>query len=182
MPDDVFVTTVPDEDGITYCQWHPQVETALRCYQCGAPICAQCAQRTPVGYLCRDCRRGRKQRFEQAKPSDYVVAGVVSLILGGLAGWFIPSIGWFVVFLSPLAGTLTAEIAWRLVGRRYGQHLWWIVAGGIVLGGLPRVLLALLFGIYSAANGSIWGIIDILWPIVHMAMAAGAASARLRLR
>ena len=41
--------------------------------------------RTPVGYICRDCHQGRKQRFEQSTLKDYIIAGAVSLILGGIA-------------------------------------------------------------------------------------------------
>ena len=169
------------DDEILYCRWHPKVETVLRCYQCGAPICVKCAQRTPVGYICPDCKKGRKQRFEQAKPTDYGIAAVVSLILGAIAG-FLPLVGWFVVFLSPLAGTAIAEVVWRLVGCRYGQHYWWIVGAAIALGGAPLLLLSLLGGVSSLMSGNAWGAIGILWPVVHIAMAVGTAVTRLRLR
>ncbi|MEA3308363.1 MAG: zinc finger, RING-type domain-containing protein [Chloroflexota bacterium] len=174
----------PEElsDTKTYCQWHPNVETRLRCYSCGALICAKCAHHTPVGYLCPDCRHGRKQRFDHARTADYLIATGVSLVLGGLAGWVLPLTGWFVLFLSPLAGTLTAEAVWRLVGRRYGQHLWWIVAGGLALGGLPQLAFALLGALISLGNGYSWGILGILWPAAHIALAVGAVVARLRLK
>jgi hypothetical protein len=92
----------------------------------------------------------------------------------------IPTLGswWIVLFLSPLAGTLITEVAWRLVGRRYGQHLWWIIAGGIVLGALPSLLISL--GYLPVAG--IWGLGSILLRLLHIAMAAGSAVTRLRLR
>ncbi|MGC9357669.1 MAG: hypothetical protein ACP5GX_07380, partial [Anaerolineae bacterium] len=157
----------PEE--ILYCKWHPKVETSLRCYQCGTPICFKCAKRTPVGYICRDCQKARKQRFERSRATDYVIAGVVSLILGWLAGAILPRLGWFVVFLSPLAGTLIAEVVWRLIGRRYGSRLWLIVAGGIVAGTLPT-LICPIFGVALGSPGytslleiGLW----LLWPVVH---------------
>lgn len=169
------------EDGPLFCQRHPKVETTLQCYQCGAPICHRCAQRTPVGYQCPECRRGLKRRFEQARPLDYGIAIVVSLILGTIAGTLLPIIGWFTMFLSPLAGTLIAEIVWRLVDRRYSSHLWWIAAAGIVLGTLPHFAIVVLGMSLASAEGQILSWISLLWPVVHIGMAVGASSARLRL-
>ncbi|MDY0019161.1 MAG: hypothetical protein RBT47_04085 [Anaerolineae bacterium] len=161
-----------EQEAVVFCKWHPQVETGLRCYQCGAPICPRCAQRTPVGYLCPDCRKGRKQNFEHSLPADYVIAGVVSLILGGIAGTFLPLVGWFVIFLSPLSGTLIAEVVWYLVDRRYGSHLWQIISGCIIVGSLPMMLMSLLSG----------DLFVILWSVVHVVMAIGTVMARLRLQ
>ncbi len=169
------------EDEAVYCKWHPHVETSLRCYQCDTPICAKCAQRTPVGYICPDCRKGRKQKFDKARTTDYVIAAVISLVLGGIAGFFLPVLGWFSIYLSPLAGTLTAEAVWRVVGRRYGRHLWWIVAAGLVIGGLPQLFRALFYGFMSVQGGAPWGVIGLIWPVVHIVLAAGSATARLRL-
>jgi hypothetical protein len=174
---------VEQDDEIVFCQWHPQTETTLRCYQCNTPICAKCAHRTPVGYICRNCRQGRKQRFEQSTLKDYIIAGVASVILGGIAS-IIPMIGswWFILFLSPLSGTLIAEIVWRLVGRRYGQHLWWLVAACIAVGTFPVLGLELLRGLGSLNYGDIWGVINIIVILAHIALAGGTAVARLRLR
>lgn len=166
---------------IETCRWHPKVETPLHCYQCDAPICTKCARRTPVGYICPDCYSGRKRRFEQSRPADYVVAAVVAVVGGGAAS-LLSVLGWFVIFLSPLAGGLISEVVWRLVGRRYGQHLWWIVAGGILLGTAPILLGALLLGLGGLIEGSIWGAVSLLWPVVHTVLAVGSAVARLRMR
>ena len=168
-------------DDIFTCHWHPKTETTLCCYQCGTPICVKCARRTPVGYICPDCQRGRKQRFEQARGNDYIVAGIVSLILGGIAG-VLPLLGswWYLLFLSPLAGTVIAEIVWRLVGRRYGQRLWWIVSAGIAIGALPVLGLGLL-QLPALFQGNLWAASGLLTWIVHVVLAIGTAAARLRL-
>jgi len=163
-----------------FCRRHPHTETTLRCYQCGAPICHRCAQRTPVGYQCPDCKRGIKRRFEQARPLDYGVALVVSLILGGIAGMSLPFLGWFTLFLSPIAGTLIAEIVWRLVRRRYGSRLGWIVAAGIVVGTLPAIALHVVGMSAAGSDVPASGWLSLLWPLVHIGMAVGTATARLK--
>ncbi|MBN1486964.1 MAG: hypothetical protein JW981_04930 [Anaerolineae bacterium] len=171
------------EEEILYCHWHPEVETTLRCYQCNTPICPKCAQRTPVGYICPDCKKGRKRRFEQARNTDYIIAAVVSLLLAVPAGFILPQLGWFTVFLSPLAGGLIAEIVWRLVGRRYSEKLWWLVAGGIGLGALPFIILfgwQSLSGLNTGYAGG--AIISLIWLIVHLVLTIGSATARLRLQ
>jgi hypothetical protein len=170
-------------DEILVCHWHPQTETTLRCYQCGTPICAKCANRTPVGYICRDCQKGRKQRFDQSTRTDYLVAGIVSLVLGGIAS-IIPMIGswWFIIFLSPLSGTLIAEVVWRLVGRRYGQYLWWVVVAGIAVGTLPVLGINLLSFLSGINYGGIWGVVNLIVALAHIGLAGGTAAARLRLR
>jgi hypothetical protein len=165
------------------CRWHPQTETGLRCYRCGTPICSRCAQRTSVGYICPACQKGTKRRYERARLTDYIIAGIVSLVLGGLAGWFLPAyLGWFVLFLSPLSGTLTAEAVWRLTGRRYSDWTWRIVAGGLILGALPRILLTVIFSLMMLGSGNPWGLLDLVYAVGHVLLAVGAATARLRLR
>jgi hypothetical protein len=134
-----------------------------------------------VGYICPDCQRGRKQRFEQAKRTDYVLAAVIAVILGGFAG-VLPLLGswWFLLFLSPLAGTAIAEVVWRVVGRRYGQHLWWIVSAGIVIGALPVLGMGFLQSL-TVLQGNIWGLQGLLSWGLHIILAVGSAVARLRL-
>lgn len=178
--DMVVGTEAGDDDEILYCQWHPKIETTLRCYQCDAPMCVKCAQHTPVGYLCPACTRGRKKRFITARSWDYIVAGGVAVILGGLAA-FIPMIGWFTMLLSPMAGALIGEAVWRLVGRRYGEHLWWIVAVGIVVGSLPLFLPILLNSLFNLSRGYIGGALGLLWFGIHLVLVVGSATARLRL-
>ena len=168
-------------DDLLYCRWHPKVETRLRCYQCETPICVKCARRTPVGYLCPDCRRGHKQRFNQSRPTDYVIAAAIALLLGGGAG-ILPLLGswWFLLFLSPLAGSLIAEVVWRAVGRRFGPHLWWIVGGGIIVGSLPLLGIGLL-QLIAVFQGNLWGLQGLLTWGLHSVLAVGAAVTRLRL-
>ncbi len=164
------------EDEVLHCYRHPNVETTLRCYRCNNPICTKCAIRTPVGYLCPDCAHNIKQRYANATTGDYVITAVVSLVLGGLAGW-LPITGWITVLLSPMAGTLIASLVNKLIKHHYGEWIWLIVALGIGLGGLPYAgtLLLPLLGGYSPS----W--FGLLWWAVHQALAISSAIAILRL-
>jgi hypothetical protein len=174
--------TAHEEDEILFCQWHPRVETRLRCYLCETPMCVKCARRTPVGYICPECQRGRRRRFENSGPLDYAIAGAAATVLGGVAS-ILALLGawWFLIFLSPLAGAAIAEVTWRLIGRRYGQHLWWIVGAGIIIGSLP-VLVLYSGALIALLQGNFWGIARLLSWGLHVVLTVGSAIARLRMR
>lgn len=170
-------------DDILYCQWHPKVETALRCYQCGAPICSKCARRTPIGYICPNCRKSYTKRFDSARSYDYVIAAVVALVLGAVASLIplIPFSGWFIFFLSPLAGTIIAEAVSRLTRRRQSRHLWKVVVAAVVIGSAPALLLYAFGGIGVFMRGNAWGIFNVVFALIHLPLVLGAIMLRLRL-
>lgn len=171
-------------DEILYCRWHPKVETALRCYQCGAPICSKCARRTPIGYICPDCRKSHTQRFDNARVYDYIIAAVVALVLGAIASLipFLPLVGWYIFFLSPLAGTIIAEAVSRLTRRRLSRHMWKVVVGAVVVGSLPMLLSYAFGGIAVFMSGNAWGIWDVFFSLIHLPLLLGAIILRMRLR
>src|SRR5260370_19625291 len=103
-------TNIPTDTETLYCANHPNVATSLRCNKCNKPICTKCAVLTPVGYRCRECVRGQQQVFETVVWHDYLVAGVLAAVLGGLAGALLVNLSWFPIFLSPIAGGANARI------------------------------------------------------------------------
>jgi len=137
-----------------------------------------------VGYICPACRNRQQQVFyAEFRPVYYLVAAAVALPLALVAGWIIPASGWLAVFLGPLAGTGIAEAARRAVRRRRGRYTWLVVAACILVGGLPwmlTVLLPTLDAPIAAASltGLAW---PLLWTIVYLAGAIGAAIARLKI-
>jgi hypothetical protein len=162
----------PLDDEVLFCANHPTVETMLRCNRCGKPICTRCAVLTPVGYRCRECV-GRQQRtFYTGGAADYVIGGLIAIVLGGVAGFLLSMLGvWFIaLILGPVIGIGIAEAVRFAVRRRRSQYLWLVVAGSIVAGALPSLLLAL-----AALN--LWTLISLG---LFLVLAAGAASARLR--
>jgi len=170
-----------------HCLNHPNVETYLRCNRCGQPICAKCAVRTPVGYRCKDCVRTQQRVFyADFRPAHYLVAAAVALPLALVAGWLLPSLGWYAIILGPLAGVGIAEATRWAIRRRRGQYTWLVVGGCIVAGTLPRLLLTLFAFVGPvvdpAATGHYItaGLMGLLWDVVYLVAAVGAAYARLR--
>ena len=173
-----------------YCANHPNVETYLRCNKCERPICAKCAVRTPVGYRCRDCINAHQRVFYAGfRPVYYLVAAAVALPLALVAGWIVPRLGWYAIILGPLAGGGIAEVARWVTRRRRGRYTWLVVCGCIIAGVLLRLLLSLLSvffltGMLTDPGGAMYyfagGLMGLIWDVVYLVTAVGAAYARLR--
>ncbi|MBI5952004.1 MAG: hypothetical protein HY865_10125 [Chloroflexi bacterium] len=147
MTDTETISTSP----VNYCYVHPTRETSLRCKRCERYICASCAQRTPTGYLCKDCVRSQQKTFDTSEWYDYPLGFIVAAILSGVAAFLVTLIGgigffgWFLIAAgAPVAGTMIAESV-RFVTRRHrSKNLFITVAVGVVIGALPIALFQLL--------------------------------------
>jgi hypothetical protein len=167
-----------------YCVNHPDVETYLRCNRCGQPICTNCAVRTPVGYRCRDCVNRQQQVFYSGfKRTHYLVAAAVALPLSAVAGWLVPSLGWYSVVLGPLAGGGIANVALWAIRRRRGRYTWLVVGACVVLGALPYLTVSLIrvLGLLAIPGRSgLPPVSDLVWHLVYSVSSVGAALAWLR--
>ena len=143
-----------------YCANHPGVETMLRCNRCNKPICSKCAVRTETGYRCQECIRGQQKSFENAKRIDYPLAFFTALILSYLGGLILPRLGFFILLLAPVAGTVVAEAVRFVIRHRRANNLFLTAAAGALLGSLPGLLNQFLYidlfgilwyGIYTVA-------------------------------
>ncbi len=155
-----------------FCAFHPSTPTALRCNRCGRPICTRCAVQTPVGYRCRACVAGQQALFFNARPLDYGVAAAVATGIGLVAAMVVPALGFWVILVGPLVGSLAAEAVHRLNGRRRGRWIWLVVSGGLAVG-LAVVRLPLLVA-------SPTRLMDLLWDGIYLAMAISTAVGYLR--
>ena len=84
-------------------------------------MCIDCAQRTPVGYTCRECVRGHEDKFFEGTTVDYAVVGAVSLLGGALAVFISLLVGGFLIVgivLAPALGGVIAQLALTLTSRR----------------------------------------------------------------
>ena len=139
---------------------------------------------TPVGYRCRECVRGQQQVFETVIWYDYLVAGALAAILGGLAGALLTRLGWFTIFLAPVAGGAIAEVVRLAVRRRRGRQVDWVAVGAYIVGCLPLFAIGLIYSLGGLAGGgagqAAFGLINLLWPAVYTALAAGTFYSRLR--
>lgn len=153
------------------CYRHPDRSTGLRCYSCQRPICIKCAKRTPVGYRCPDCIREAQDVFFSAGPLDYLLVGVVALVLAYIGGLIVPRFGFFIIFVAPFVGTLIGRLAFRAARRRRGRWLPHLVAAMVVVGGLLPFLPALLSGA---------SLLGLLWPGLYLFLATGSAYYQVR--
>lgn len=154
-----------------YCANHPNTETSLRCNRCDKLICAKCAVRTPTGYRCRECVRGQQKTFDTAQWQDIPLALLVTIPLSFLGSLISGVLGFFVLFIAPIAGTIIAEVTRTITKRRRSQRLFLAVAIGTFLGGLPLVFRDLLFGYLS---------LGIIWKGLYLVTATTTAYYRMK--
>jgi hypothetical protein len=175
-------------DDTLYCANHPQTPTQLRCNKCGKPICTKCAVRTPVGYRCRECVRGQQAVFETALWYDYLVAAVIALPIGAISAAILGRLGFFMFFLAPVAGGITAELVRAAVRRRRGRYLTMAAAGAFLLGCLGITVLPFAgLMLLALANGqNPFSVLDprlllsLLFPLIYAALSTSTLYARLR--
>jgi uncharacterized membrane protein YeaQ/YmgE (transglycosylase-associated protein family) len=159
-----------------YCVFHPSVETNLRCNRCERPICTNCAVLTPTGYRCKECVRGQQKTFETAQTIDYPLAIVIALILGFLGSLIVPRLGFFTLFVAPLAGTLIAEAVRLVIRRRRSKRLFQMATAAAALGSLPSILVLL---VSSGSLGGGFGLLPLVWQGVYTFMIASTVYYRL---
>lgn len=144
---------VEDEnDVLLACYRHPNNETGLRCYNCNRPICMECTNKTPVGYLCPECIREKEEIFFNSKTRDYFVAALIAFPLSLIAGFVLTLLGGgFLLFIiifwvGGAVGAGIGRLAKRAVGNRRGRYLPHTVAAMVILGVLLPSFSTLLFG------------------------------------
>lgn len=136
-----------------YCYNHPNTETSLRCQKCERPICPKCAVLTPTGYKCKECVRGQQKVFETAKSYDYLIAIVVAGFLSFLGSLLAARLGWFIIFLSPIAGGIIGEAVRFAVRRRRSKLLAQVAAAAAAIGALLYPGFLALMLLVSLASG-----------------------------
>ncbi len=131
-----------------YCANHPNVETTLRCNNCGKPICAKCAVHTPTGYRCRECIKTQQKIFNTSVWYDYPVTFVIVAVLaflGSLIGGLIAArFGFYIIiltlFLAPALGGVIAQIVRLAIQKRRSKNLFILATIAAVVGCIPVAL------------------------------------------
>ena len=165
-----------DEINITYCENHPNVESTLRCNRCEKPICAKCAVLTETGYRCKECVRTQQKTFDTATSFDYILAIGIAVILAFIGSLIVRWIGFFTIFLAPVAGIIIAEAIRRAIQRRRSKRLFQATAAATAFGGLLPMLSILALTGLSMGLGSLF---FFLWPIVYTVIATSTVYYRL---
>lgn len=165
------------------CYRHPDRPTSLRCYNCNRPICISCAIKTPVGYICPECRRMAEDAFFNNKPLDYLIAVLVSLPVSLLVGYLLVNfrLGGFlffmlIFFLSGAVGGFIGRITKRAIGGRRGRYLPGLVVAMMILGvAIPALPLLL-----AVLTGNMGGLFALLGPGIYLFVGASAAYWQMR--
>ena len=156
-------------------------EITLRCSKCGKPITPEEAVLTPTGYRCRDCVRQQQKIFTTSKPLDNVWGFLIAFIIS-LVGSFLTSlIGFFTFLLAPAAGVAVAEVVRAVTKKRRGKLLFRLVAIGVVLGGLPFILVTLisLVARLSLGSFSLFSLLPLGYQVLYLVLAVPSAYYRL---
>ncbi len=162
----------PDAVDLT-CYRHPSRSTSLRCYKCSKPICSECTEKTPVGYLCPDCYREAEDAFFNTKATDYLIAAAVALPLSLIAGYLVMQFSrgiFFIIimfFIGGAVGGLIGRLTKRAIGQRRGRYIPHLVAACVIIGVLVWALPLLLLG-----AGALFSLIG---PGVYLATSVSSA-------
>ena len=159
---------------VLYCANHPTVETSLRCNRCEKPICTKCAVLTPTGYRCKECVRGQQKVFNTAEWYDYVIAVVVAGGLAYLGSLIVPLIGFFTIFLAPVAAIAIAEIIRLAIRKHRAKLLFQLSAAAAVAGCLPMLIR---YGLSMFAG---FGYLGFIWMALYTVTLASTIYYRLR--
>ena len=161
---------------VTYCEYHPSTESTLRCNRCERPICAKCAVLTETGYRCKECVREQQKTFDTARSIDYLLAIGIALILAFIGSLIVSRIGFFTIFLAPIAGIVIAEAIRRAINKRRSKRLFKATAVATAVGGLLPTLSILALTGLTIGLGSLFFFI---WPVVYTVLVTSTVYYRL---
>jgi hypothetical protein len=163
-----------------YCYNHPQRETVLRCNRCERPMCTSCAVLTPTGYRCKECVRGQQKVFETARWWDYPLAVLVAGVLGVVGSLVSNMLGFFILFLAPVAGMIIAEAVRLVTRRRRGKWLPLAAAGAALVGSLFSPVYLAIFTFLASFTTGLASLIGVLWPALFGILCASTVFYRLK--
>jgi hypothetical protein len=143
---------IPAHEEVTYCQRHPDVETALRCGRCDTLICPRCLVYTPAGTRCPDCARLRRPVMYELSVSHYLRAAAVVAGLGavmGVVGAFLVPVGaggflflTLAIFGGSALGGAVASALTRATRGKRGPAMQAAAVATLVLADVLRLSLA----------------------------------------
>ncbi len=163
------------------CVNHPNRSTSLRCNRCGDPICPECAVLTPTGYRCKKCVRSQQKVYVTARGYDYPLSFAVAAILSFGGSYIIRFLGFFAIFVAPIAGVIIAEAVRWVIRKRRGKALFQVATAGAIAGALPMLLLYLILGLatLTGGRGGFTGILSLVWQGLYVFLVASTVYYRL---
>jgi hypothetical protein len=114
--------------------------------------------------------------YDSAQVQDYILAFVVASILSFIGSLIAQMIGFFILFIAPMAGMVISEAVRKVVNRRRSKTLFQVATIAVVLGGLPMILDELFLLLMGGGVGMLLGM---LWPGIYIFLAASSTYVRL---
>ncbi len=153
----------------------------LRCSKCGKPITPEEAIQTPIGYRCKDCVRRQQKVFDTSQPLDYLWGFLIAVIASFAASFIIRMIGFFTFLLAPAAGVGIAEAVRFVIKKRRSKRLFRLVSAGVILGGLPAILISIFNLTLGLGSGAVnlFSLLPLGYQILYLVLAVPSAYYRL---
>ena len=182
------MSTIPEFQPPKACEYGytASAPTTLKCAKCELPLMVKDAKRTPTGYVCPNYVKGRIALAYNANTSHYVVAMLIALALGAVAGFalsLVSRVGFFSIilmtFAGPIAGGAIAEAVRRTLkamGKARGQYIWLAAAIAVGVGASPFILIPALLGLLGGGFN-----LSPLISIYGLVVTIGTLIARLRI-
>jgi hypothetical protein len=90
-----------------------------------------------------------------------VIAFTIAVVLSFLGSLLANVLGFFTLFVAPIAGVIIAEAIRLVVQRRRSPRLFQAAALGAALGSLPFLARAIFFAVtFGLIGGGLW---DLIW-------------------
>jgi len=113
--------------------------------------------------------RTQQKIFNTAEFYDYPLGFIVAAVLSYVGSLIAPRLGFFVLFLAPLAGIIIAEVTRFITRRRRAKYLFQTISAGALIGALPTVLVPIIsLLIFTPGFESVFGILfSSIWDIAY---------------
>ena len=177
-----------DDAVVQYCYKHKDRPTLLRCNQCLRPICLECAVSTPTGYRCKECVAKQQKKFNNSVTGDYVIAGIMSGVIGLLGSLILTYLSWipryFGVILGPALGIGIVTLVRKITQGRRSSTLNYVTVWAAGIGAALPILrtIALIFKSIFLGQFSnlLSGSFFIGWSVIYIALLCGTIWSNLK--
>jgi len=122
--------------------------------------------------------RNQQKVFDTAEWFDYPLAVVVAAVLSYLGSQVVSYIGFFTIFVAPIAGMIIAEAVRFVVRRRRSRNLFLAATIAAAVGSLPNLLIIVLGSLLGF--GSFGALLPLLWQGLYTLTVVSAVYYRLR--
>jgi hypothetical protein len=133
----------------------------------------------PTGYRCRECVQNQQRVFDTAEWADYPLAIAVAAVLSFLGSLIVSYIGFFTIFVAPIAGMIIAEAVRFVIKRRRSKNLFLAATIAAVVGSLPNLLISLASSLFGAGGFGL-SLLPLVWQGLYTFTVATAVYYRLR--